>query len=237
MFTLMALLRLLGPRSKRSLVRSNAGPQNGASERRLEARSSSSPEQVFAAAAAGDASAIGQLFDAHVDGLYAFVFYRVGRDAALAEDIVQETFSHALARVREFDSARGSVAAWLTTLSRNVIRDQLRAHRRGSELAATWARIDTSLGQVFAAMADAPLPGDVLARSETRDLVHMAIANLPPQYRTVLVRKYMDDISLAAMAEELGLSQDAAKSLLARARRAFRDAFTIFSQSFAEVPS
>ncbi len=224
MFTLMALLRLSGPRSERSLVRSISGPR-------------SSPEQVFTAAAAGDASAIGALFDAHVDGLYGFVFYRVGRDAALAEDIVQETFSQALARVAEFDSARGSVAAWLTTLSRNIIRDQLRAHRRGSELAATWARIDTSLGQVFAAMADAPLPGDVLDRSETRDLVHMAIANLPPQYRTVLVRKYMDDISLAAMADELGLSQDAAKSLLARARRAFRDAFTIFSQSFAEVPS
>lgn len=211
MFTLMALLRQRRPAQGQAAA--------------------------FAAAAAGDPKAIAELFDGNVDSLYAFVYYRVGRDAALAEDVVQETFSQALARAADFDAARGSMAAWLTTLSRNVIRDQLRAHRRGSELAATWERIDTSLGQVFAAMADVPLPGDVVDRSETRDLVHMAIANLPPQYRAVLERKYFDDASLAVVAQELGVTEDAAKSLLARARRAFRDAFYIFSQSFAEVPS
>ena len=185
----------------------------------------SGPGADLRAARAGDRDAIGRFYDAHVDGLYTFVYYRVGRDAALAEDVVQETFALALARPTDYDPVRGSVGSWLTVLSRNVIRDHLRAHKRSDELAATWDRIDATLAQTFAAMAERPLPGEVLERAETRDLVHMAVANLPGQYRTALTRKYVDGESLETLARELAISVDATKSLLARARRAFRDTF------------
>jgi RNA polymerase sigma-70 factor, ECF subfamily len=183
----------------------------------------------------GDAAAIGAFYDAHVDGLYAFVFYRVGRDATLAEDVVQETFALAMSRQSDYDAARGSVGSWLTTLSRNVIRDHLRAHKRSDELQSRWERIDATLAQNFAAMAERPLPGEVLERAETRDLVHMAVANLPEQYRTALTRKYVDGETLETLAGELGLSIDATKSLLARARRAFRDTFATLSATLSEV--
>jgi RNA polymerase sigma-70 factor (ECF subfamily) len=189
----------------------------------------------LAAASAGDADAMGRFYDQHVDGLYAFVFYRVGRDAALAEDVVQETFARALAQQDAYDPDRGSVASWLCTLSRNLIRDQLRAHRRADELADTWERIDQSLAQVFAALAEQPLPGDVLERDETRDLVNMTIAHLPEQYRTALTHKYIDGDSLEALAQHLGVSVDATKSLLARARRAFRDTFATLGRALTEV--
>src|SRR5580765_6440071 len=110
------------------------------------------------AAQAGDRAAIERFYDTNVDGLYAFVFYRVGRDAALAEDVVQETFAVALSRRADYDAARGSVGSWLTVLSRNVIRDHLRAHTRSDQLATTWDRIDSTLAQTFAAMAEQPLP-------------------------------------------------------------------------------
>jgi len=187
------------------------------------------------AAGGGDADAIGRFYDAHVDGLYAFVYYRVGRDASLAEDVVQNTFALAIERAADFDPSRGSVGAWLTTMSRNVIRDHLRAHRRADELAATWERIDHSLSQVYQALADDPLPGDVIERAETRDLVNMAIAHLPEQYRRVLARKYVDGQPLETLADELGISVDATKSLLARARRAFRDTFAALGQTLTEV--
>ena len=187
------------------------------------------------AARAGDRVAIGRLYDAHVDGLYAFVFYRVGREAALAEDVVQETFALALSREAAYDPARGSVGSWLTTLSRNVIRDHLREHRRTDDLADAWERIDATLAQTFAAMAEHPLPGEVLERAETRDLVHMAVAHLQEQYRTALSRKYVDGESLETLAGELGLSISATKSLLARARRAFRDTFATLTAHLSEA--
>ena len=187
------------------------------------------------AAQDGDRTAIARFYDAHVDGLYAFVFYRVGRDTTLAEDVVQETFTLALAKRASYDPARGSVGSWLTILSRNVIRDHLRAHRKSDELQHTWERIDATLAQVFAAMAERPLPGEVLERAETRDLVHMAVANLPEQYRVALTRKYVDGESLETLSSELGISVDATKSLLARARRAFRDTFATLSAHLSEA--
>jgi len=195
----------------------------------------SGPGAELRAASGGDREAIARFYDAHVDGLYTFVFYRVGRDVALAEDVVQETFALALSRHADFDPARGSIGSWLTVLSRNVIRDHLRAHQRSDDFAAAWDRIDATLAQTFAAMAERPLPGEVLERAETRDLVHMAVAHLPEQYRTALQRKYVDGESLETLAHELGISVDATKSLLARARRAFRDTFATLSAAFSEV--
>jgi RNA polymerase sigma-70 factor (ECF subfamily) len=195
----------------------------------------SGPGADLRAAQDGDRAAIERFYDAHVDGLYTFVFYRVGRDAALAEDVVQETFAVALARRASYDPGRGSVGSWLTVLSRNVIRDHMRAHRKGDAIAQTWERIDATLAQTFAAMAERPLPGEVLERAETRDLVHMAIANLPAQYRSALTRKYVDGETLETLARELGISVDAAKSLLARARKAFRDTFATVSAELSEA--
>ena len=183
----------------------------------------------------GDRDAIARFYDAHVDGLYTFVFFRVGRDSSIAEDVVQETFALALTRTAAYDATRGSTASWLAVLSRNVIRDHLKSHRRSDELSASWARIDATLAQTFAAMAERPLPGEVLERAETRDLVQMAIANLPEQYRTALTRKYVDGQSLETLAGELGISVDATKSLLARARRAFREVFGALGANLQEA--
>ena len=195
----------------------------------------SAPAAHLSDARAGDRAAIERFYEAHVDGLYTFIYYRVGRDTALAEDAVQETFALALSKQADYDPQRGSIGSWLTVLSRNVIRDHMRAHTRSDKLATTWDRIDATLAQTFAAMAERPLPGDVLEREETRDLVHMAIANLPEQYRTALTRKYVDGETLETLAGEFGISVDAAKSLLARARRAFRDTFATVSTSYSEA--
>ncbi len=190
--------------------------------------------QTLHRAAAGDDRALEELYERHVDGLYAFVLYRVGRDTALAEDVVQETFLAALARHRDYDAARGSMRAWLYLGSRNVIRQHLRAHRRADELGKTWEHIDATLSQVFAALETTPLSDEVLAREDTRDLVNMTIANLPDQYRQVLERKYVQGESLRSLAGNLDVSEDAAKSLLARARRAFREAFATLNTAFGD---
>lgn len=199
-----------------------------ARERRAEAK-------LLARAAGGDGRALERVYEANVDGLYAFVFYRVGRDPALAEDVVQETFANALDAIERYDAGRGSVQSWLCTMSRNVIRDHLRAHNRSNELAATWDRIDETLAQIFEALDRAPLSDEVIERAETRDVVNMTIANLPEHYRDVLEHKYVEGDTIEEIADRLELSADATKSLLARARRAFRETFATLCQSMAEA--
>lgn len=182
----------------------------------------------------GDSSSLEQFYEQHVDGLYAFVFYRVGRDKTIAEDVVQETFLTALDRMDAYDAERGSLSSWLCVLSRNVIRRTLKSHRRSQELQAMWDRIDETLAQVFAALDREPLTDEVIEREETRDLVNVTIAHLPDRYRKVLEQKYIGGESLADLAQQMDVSEDAAKSMLARARRAFRDTFVALSQVATE---
>lgn len=188
----------------------------------------------LARARAGDEAALAELYERHVDALWSFVFYRVGRDPALCEDVVQDTFLLAFERGESFDPARGSFTAWLFGLSRNLIRKQLRSRDRAHELAATWERIDATLVQLFQGLEREPLGDEVLVREETRDLVQMTIANLPDDYRDALERKYVRGQSLHELAAAFACSEAAAKSMLARARRAFRDAFATLAQAFAE---
>ncbi len=193
-----------------------------------------SDSELLEGAARGDGVALTSLYERHVDGLYAFVFYRVGRDRQLAEDIVQATFLDVLERARQFDPRRGSFRAWLHTSSRNVARKHLRGARRSSELVETWERIDATLAQVFQALEQAPLHDDVLQHAHTRDLVNMTIANLPERYRVALESKYVRGDSLEQIATALSMSEQAAKSLLARARAAFRDAFATLTVALGE---
>ncbi len=185
---------------------------------------------LIAAVASGQSDALDAFYDAHVEGLYAFVFYRVGRDAALAEEVVQDTFLRALDGLDAFDAERGSILSWLCVLSRNVIRRHLTAAKRSQELLAMWDRIDDTLAQVFDALASTPMSDEIIERNETRDLVNMTVAHLPENYRLALERKYVAGDSLRDLARRLELTEDAAKSLLARARRAFRATFATLSQ-------
>lgn len=176
-------------------------------------------------AAAGDADALARLYGAHVDALYAFAFYRAGRDAGLAEDIVHDTLLDALRHAGDFEAARGDLRAFLLLRVRNVARTHLRAHHRSQALAAAWDQREATLAQIFQSLDGAPAGDELLARAETRELVHLAIAGLADNHRVALTRKYVHGDSMQALGHRLEISEEAVKSLLARARRAFRDAF------------
>lgn len=182
------------------------------------------PDQLRRAAA-GDADALARVYADHVDALYAYAFYRAGRDAEAAEDIVHDTLLDALRHAGAYDPARGELRAFLLMRARNVARSHLRSHRRSQALADAWDRREATLSQIFQALDGPPLGDELLAREETRELVHLAIAGLAVHHREALTRKYVHGDSLHDLGRRLGLSEDAVKSLLARARRAFRDAF------------
>jgi RNA polymerase sigma-70 factor (ECF subfamily) len=71
------------------------------------------------------ATAFVRRFQAQVYGLAV----GVTRDAALAEDVAQEAFVRAWRAAPTFDPARGTVAGWLLTITRNVAIDAVRARR------------------------------------------------------------------------------------------------------------
>ncbi len=169
--------------------------------------------------------AIEKWFETFADGLYTYVFYRVDRDEQAAADVVQDTFLEALGRIEQFDPDRGTMAAWLTTLSRNHITRTLKAKGRLAT-ANHWQSVDKALLASFQRLATDPLPPEILERRETRDLVQMTLASIPGNYRTVLILYYHRGLSLRDIATRAKKSEGAVKVLLHRARQTFKEAFS-----------
>ena len=67
---------------------------------------------------------------------------------------------------------------------------------------------------------------DALQQKETARLVQVVLDRLPARYGDALEWKYIEGLSVAEIGERLGIATKAAESVLARARAAFRDAFS-----------
>src|SRR5207248_11706661 len=119
----------------------------------------------------------------------------------------------------------GEMAMWLRTLARNVIRGVLAQRRRDAPREASSDRIDETLLAALARIDSQPLPQAIVERQETRELVGITLASLPPHYQEVLEARYLRGQPLEAIAREKTTTLDGVKSMLRRARAAFRDCF------------
>src|SRR5579871_6614442 len=73
-----------------------------------------------------DPHAMADLYDRYGRLAYALI-YRVVRNAAAAEDLVQETFLRVWNRVHSFDPVRGALGPWILTVARHRAIDYLRS--------------------------------------------------------------------------------------------------------------
>jgi len=170
-------------------------------------------------------------FKAYADPLYTFIFYKVGRDAELAAEVLQDTFLEAIKRIEEYDAQRGSMYAWLTVLSRNHISKTLRARGREYHYEELLGEVDGGLRSALEKIATEPLPDEVIERRETADLVRAAIGNIPANYAEALKAYYYHKRSVKEIAESMRVSEGAVKIMLHRARQAFAEAFARFDKS------
>jgi RNA polymerase sigma-70 factor (ECF subfamily) len=175
--------------------------------------------------------AIERWFLEHADALYTFVFYRMGKDEELATEVVQETFLTALERIEDYDPARGAMLPWLTYSARNCIRKALRERGRLKALGDHWEAIDRKLLAAYGELENRPLPDELLEKEETAELVQMALSNLPDNYRDALQQHYCGRRTLREIGTDLGITEGAVKSLLHRARLAFKAAFETMADS------
>lgn len=179
------------------------------------------------AALAGDSAAIEALANSAIEPLYRFCLYRLGSNADLAEEVVQETLLRAIRELDKYDPARsgGNVFMWLTGLARNEIRAALGREKAAVSFQALWDRLDDELRSMYSRLESAPLADEVLDREETREMVNATMAQLPPHYREALEAKYVRGQTVRDMAAAWQVSEKAVESQLTRARQAFRATF------------
>ncbi len=178
--------------------------------------------------ARGERAAGDELVARHLDGVYRFLLYRVGRDVSLAEDLAQDTLLTALDRIGTYDG-RASLHAWLCGIARNHVRGGVR-RRRPTSLEDLLAESDADIDAILARIEHEPLPDEVLEREETRALVGATLSSLPLPYRDALVEKYVEGRSVPESAAQSGRHVKAVESTLHRARKAFGEVFTLLAR-------
>ncbi len=151
--------------------------------------------------AAGDERALGELYDRHGGTAYALAAAIVGEPAD-AEEVVADAFAQAWRTAAQFDPSRGSVPAWLATITRSRALDLLRARgRRARAIAQAAQASGEGLAAPLSAASDAPDRG--VERLEARRLVTRALAELPEPQRRVLEMAYFGGLSQSEIAAEL----------------------------------
>lgn len=168
-----------------------------------------SDSESLQAAAAGDARAVRWLLDEVAPIVHGFVYARVGGDAAVAEDLLQETVIEA---VRSAAGFRGDaqLSTWMCAIARRRLARHYEAERK-AELGRSRLRL----------VAEATLD-ESLQQAEQREEVAQALGRLPALHRQVLVLKYLDGLSVEDVAAQVGRSRVQVQSLLQRAREGLR---------------
>jgi len=148
----------------------------------------------------------------HLDAAYNLARWLTRNDHD-AEDVVQEAMLRAY---RHFDGLRGEARPWLLAVVRNACFSWLRSNRP-TEVEPLEDVADESL----------PGPEATVARSVDRRLLNEAIAELPVQFREVLVLRELEDLAYRDIARVVGIPIGTVMSRLARARRQLAESMRV----------
>ncbi len=171
---------------------------------------------------AGDRAAFDWLFQTYSERVWRYVARLIGGRSQDVADVVQETFLHVARSIGQFDPQRGSLWGWMCGIAQNRVRVHWRSRQRQSRVLE---RVTLSTGASAPWMSGDPSPDELLATEETASLVRDVLAGIPDDYTVCLMAKYVDQLSAAEIADDLGESMEAVRSRLSRAREAFRAEF------------
>lgn len=185
------------------------------------ARSTPGDEDLLTACADGDEQALGSLYDRFGTVAYRLAL-RLVRDAALAEDVVQEVFLTVWRQADRFDPSLGNASTWILTLVHRRAVDHVRRQARFNALPD---RLEVMARQTVAGSTD-----DDVALREARREAQAALATLTSAQREVLELAYWGGLTQSEIATALGIPSGTVKSrtftALARLREALGEGVT-----------
>jgi RNA polymerase sigma-70 factor, ECF subfamily len=178
---------------------------------------------LVARACRGDAAAVRLLISRHNQRLYR-IARSIVRDDGEAEDVLQEAYARAFTNLAAF-RGEARLGTWLARIVMNEALGRLRGRRPTVALDAVIAAGAPEAEIIPFPNAHRELdPETAVAHRELRALLERAIDELPESFRTVLVARLIEGMSVEETAELLGIVPETVKTRLHRARRLLRDA-------------
>lgn len=149
-----------------------------------------------------------ELHDQHAAALWSFALRLTGGDRDRAEDVAQETLLRAWRHPQVLDQSTRSARAWLFTVARRIVIDGWRSAAARSEITTDEP-------------PERAVP-DETERALQGWLVADALSELSERHRQALTLCYFDGLSVAEVAERLGVAEGTVKSRLHYGLRALR---------------
>lgn len=167
----------------------------------------------------GDRNAFAELVDIYKDKIF-HLSYRMMNNAQEAEDVVQETFLRVYLNLHRYDETL-KFSTWIFRIATNLCIDRLRKRKAIYSLDADMA--DSEGTDWYALLpSDGETPEKQLVVSETREEVRRAIASLPEKYKSVIILRYLHDLSLQEIGDVLDMPITTVKTRVHRGREYLR---------------
>jgi RNA polymerase sigma-70 factor, ECF subfamily len=157
------------------------------------------------------------------------------KNEADAEDVAQEAILKAFKNIGRFRQ-EAKFSTWLIQIAINEAKMKLRKDRRHLYDSIEEGQRGEDGDYIPKDFADwREIPSEALEQKELRDALSWALQTLPEKYRTVLVLRDVQHLSIAETAQVLGISEANVKTRLCRARLQMRDALAPGFEKFCGV--
>src|SRR5579863_8942681 len=167
----------------------------------------------------GDSGAWAELVREHHRRVYGLC-YRFTGNGADAEDLTQDVFLKIYSNLASFDTARGSLQVWITTMTRNLLVDNFRRtrnQRATGSLDDGWESSE-ELKPIDRLTSSGPSPHESAAQKELAKMVQNALARVSVELREAVILRDLQDLDYKEIAQVLGIPEGTVKSRISRGR-------------------
>ena len=181
-------------------------------------------DSALIARAKKDPETFGLLYERYVGRIYNYIYYRTGNHQD-AEDLTARTFYRAMKHISRYVDRGAPFSAYLYRIAHNVVANW---HRDNSR------RQIISLDELAVGAFRRDEPASLTEEYEEQALLLQAIRRLPPERQQLLILKFVEQMRNAEIAEVMGRTEGAVKSLYHRTLVALREELTYAQERAGE---
>ena len=167
----------------------------------------------------GDQRAFAEIVELYQDKLY-HMSYRMLYNRQEAEDVVQDTFLRVYKNLGRYDESM-KFSTWIYRIATNLCIDRLRKRKPVYSLDAESSEHEGLDGYAMIP-SDNRTPESELLLSDTQRIIHQAIETLPAKYKSVMVLRYLQEMSLQEIRDVLDMPVTTVKTRVHRGREFLR---------------
>lgn len=184
----------------------------------------------------GDQGAFVTLYRRHQAALYRYAVLRCG-SAQVAADVVQEVFVGLMSNQYHYDGLKGSLLYFLFGVARNLAMkfDEVTQHRfRNLESVSPMSDSESDdMEESMEVICEEPNPLERLLQHQMAEDLRVAINDLLPHYRDVLILYEMQEMSYLDIADICQINVGTVRSRLSRARQALAERLQVHRREAA----